>query len=134
MLSCQCDKVILRLLYYKAKETFLHILILGSGGREHSITWAVKQNPKCTKLSCAPGNAGIAKIAACIELNINDGQHVKEWCLNNNVDLVIIGPEEPLAYGVSDILKNANITTFAPSKAASKLESSKTLKSHFIFN
>ena len=134
MLSCQCDKVILRLLYYKAKETFLHILILGSGGREHSITWAVKQNPKCTKLSCAPGNAGIAKIAACIELNINDGQHVKEWCLNNNVDLVIIGPEEPLAYGVSDILKNANITTFAPSKAASKLESSKLFTKEICYS
>ena len=125
MLSCQFDKVILRLLYYKAKETFLHILILGSGGREHSLAWAAKQNPKCTKLSCAPGNAGIATIAECIELKMNDGQQVKEWCLKNDVDLVIVGPEEPLASGVSDILINADITTFAPSKAASKLESSK---------
>ena len=125
MFSCQFDKVILRLLCYKAKESFLHILILGSGGREHSLAWAVKQNPKCTRLSCAPGNPGMAKISECIDLNINNGKQVKEWCLINDVDLVIIGPEEPLTHGVSDILKNAKITTFAPSQSASKLESSK---------
>ena len=95
MLSCQCDKVILRLLYYKAKETFLHILILGSGGREHSITWAVKQNPKCTKLSCAPGNAGIAKIAACIEsINMLSIHVHKVWY---NVDKAIWMIEDGMA-------------------------------------
>lgn len=103
----------------------MHILIIGGGGREHSIAWAVKQNPKCRKLSCSPGNAGIAKIANCIQININDGNIVKNWCTNNNVDLVIIGPEEPLANGVSDILNNAGILTFGPSLEASKLESSK---------
>ena len=103
----------------------MHILIIGGGGREHSIAWAVKQNPKCRKLSCSPGNAGIAKIANCVDININDGNTVKHWCKNNNVDLVIIGPEEPLSNGVSDILNNAGILTFGPSLEASKLESSK---------
>jgi phosphoribosylamine--glycine ligase len=103
----------------------LHILILGSGGREHSIAWAVKQNPKCTKLTCAPGNAGMQQIGSCINLDINDGNKIKTWAKKNNVDLVIIGPEEPLSHGVSDILNLAGILTFAPSMEASKLESSK---------
>ena len=103
----------------------MHILILGSGGREHSIAWAVKQNPKCTKLTCAPGNAGMQQIGSCINLDINDGNKIKTWSEKNNVDLVIIGPEEPLSHGVSDILNLAGILTFAPSMEASKLESSK---------
>ena len=111
----------------------MHILILGGGGREHSIAWAIKQNPKCAKLTCSPGNAGIAKIANCIEISINDGNTVKSWCQENNVDLVIIGPEEPLSCGVSDILNNAGILTFGPSLEASKLESSKLFTKEICF-
>ena len=61
----------------------MHILILGSGGREHSIAWAVKQNPKCTKLTCAPGNAGMQQIGSCINLDINDGNKIKTWSEKN---------------------------------------------------
>ena len=103
----------------------MKILILGSGGREHALAWAVKQNPKCDELLVAPGNAGIAEIANCITLDINDGQAVTNYAAENKVDFVIIGPEAPLAAGVADALRAEGILTFGPSAAAAQLESSK---------
>lgn len=103
----------------------MNILILGSGGREHSLAWAVRQNPKCDTLYCAPGNAGIAEVAECVDLSINDGAAVVAFCAKHNVEFVIIGPEAPLAAGVSDVLQDAGILTFGPSAAAAQLEASK---------
>jgi len=103
----------------------LNILILGSGGREHSLAWAVAQNPKCDRLIVAPGNAGIAKIADCVSLDIVDGVAVLEFVLKNAIDFVIIGPEAPLAAGVADVLRAADVLCFGPSQAAAKLEASK---------
>ena len=103
----------------------MNILILGGGGREHSLAWAVKQNPKCDRLIVAPGNAGIADIAWCAELDIEDGEAVVQFAEDNAVDFVIVGPEAPLAAGVSDDLRAAGFLTFGPSKAAAQLEASK---------
>ncbi len=103
----------------------MNILILGSGGREHALAWAVMQNPKCDKLIVAPGNAGIAKIAECASFDINDGAAVVSFVEQNAIDFVIIGPEAPLAAGVADDLRAAGIQTFGPSKAAAQLEASK---------
>lgn len=103
----------------------MNILILGSGGREHSLAWAVMQNPKCDKLIVAPGNAGIAAIADCARLDIMDGAAVVAFCEANSIDFVIIGPEAPLAAGVSDELRAAGFSVFGPSAAASALEASK---------
>ncbi|WP_298861415.1 phosphoribosylamine--glycine ligase [uncultured Sulfitobacter sp.] len=103
----------------------MNILILGSGGREHSLAWAVLQNPKCDKLIVAPGNAGIAQIADCATIDINDGGTVVEFAARNNIDFVIIGPEAPLAAGVADRLREAGVMVFGPSKAAAALEASK---------
>jgi phosphoribosylamine--glycine ligase len=103
----------------------MNILILGSGGREHSLAWAVLQNPKCDKLIVAPGNAGIAQIADCAAIDINDGGTVVEFAARNNVDFVIIGPEAPLTAGVADRLREAGVLVFGPSKAAAALEASK---------
>jgi phosphoribosylamine--glycine ligase len=103
----------------------MNILILGSGGREHSLAWAVLQNPKCDKLIVAPGNAGIAQIADCASIDINDGGTVVEFAARNNVDFVIIGPEAPLAAGVADRLREAGVLVFGPSQAAAALEASK---------
>ena len=103
----------------------MNILILGSGGREHSLAWAVLQNPKCDKLVVAPGNAGIAQIADCASIDINDGGTVVEFAERNNIDFVIVGPEAPLAAGVADRLREAGILVFGPSKAAAALEASK---------
>ncbi|RME14057.1 MAG: phosphoribosylamine--glycine ligase [Alphaproteobacteria bacterium] len=103
----------------------MNILILGGGGREHALAWAVQQNPKCDRLIVAPGNAGIAAIAECASLDIEDGGAVAEFCNENAVDFVIIGPEAPLAAGVADRLEEAGILVFGPSAAAARLEASK---------
>jgi len=104
----------------------MNILILGSGGREHALAWAVMQNPKCDKLIVAPGNAGIEQIAECAALDIEDGAAVVTFCDGNAIDFVIIGPEAPLAQGVGDRLRDAGLLVFGPSEAAAKLEASKS--------
>lgn len=103
----------------------MNILILGGGGREHALAWAVLQNPKCDLLVVAPGNAGIAEIATCAELDINNGPEVVAFAEEHAIDFVIVGPEAPLAAGVSDVLRSAGFTVFGPSKAAAALEASK---------
>ncbi len=103
----------------------MNILILGSGGREHSLAWAVKQNPKCDRLIVAPGNAGIAEIAECAALDIENGGAVATFADENAIDFVIVGPEAPLAAGVADRLRDAGIAVFGPSAAAARLEASK---------
>ncbi len=104
----------------------MNILILGSGGREHGLAWAVMQNPKCDKLIVAPGNAGIADIADCADLDIMNGAAVVSIAEENAIDFVIVGPEAPLAAGVADDLRNAGFLVFGPSAAAAQLEASKS--------
>ncbi|SHL19965.1 phosphoribosylamine--glycine ligase [Roseovarius marisflavi] len=104
----------------------MNILILGSGGREHSIAWAVMQNPKCDKLIVAPGNAGIAEIAECASLDILDSAAVIGFCEAEAIDFVIIGPEAPLAAGVADRLRESGFSVFGPGAEAAKLEASKS--------
>ncbi|MGR3795443.1 phosphoribosylamine--glycine ligase [Vannielia sp. SX4] len=103
----------------------MNILILGSGGREHSLAWAIQQNPKCDRLIVAPGNAGIEAMCETAALDIEDGSAVAEFCHENTVDFVVIGPEAPLAAGVADRLREAGILTFGPSAEAAQLEASK---------
>lgn len=103
----------------------MNILILGSGGREHALAWAVKQNPKTDRLIVAPGNAGIAQLAECADIDILSGATVVTFCEENAIDFVIIGPEAPLAAGVADATRAAGLLTFGPSAAAARLEASK---------
>jgi len=104
----------------------MNILILGGGGREHALAWAVMQNPKCDRLIVAPGNAGIEAIADCAQLDIEDGDAVTTFAQENTIDFVIVGPEAPLAAGVADRLEQAGVLVFGPSAAAAQLEASKT--------
>ncbi len=103
----------------------MNILILGSGGREHSLAWAIKQNPKTDRLIVAPGNAGIAMLAEVADLDVLDGAAVVAFCAENAVDFVVVGPEAPLAAGVADATRAAGILTVGPSAAAARLEASK---------
>ena len=103
----------------------MNILILGGGGREHSLAWAIKQNPKCDRLIVAPGNAGIGAIAECADINIVDGGAVATFAEENAIDFVIIGPEAPLAAGVADRLRSAGFLVFGPGQEAAQLEASK---------
>ena len=104
----------------------MNILILGSGGREHALAWAIRQNPKCDRLFVAPGNAGMEPLARLAALDILSGPAVIAFCEENAIDLVVIGPEAPLAAGVADDLRAAGILAFGPSKAAAMLEASKS--------
>lgn len=104
----------------------MNILILGSGGREHSLAWAATQNPKCDRLIVAPGNAGMAAIADCAALDIEDRSAVVSFAEEAAIDFVIVGPEAPLAAGVADRLREAGILCFGPSAEAAQLEASKT--------
>ncbi len=103
----------------------MNILILGGGGREHALSFAFAANPKCDRLWCAPGNAGIAEVADCVALDILDGAKVLAFCRENAVDFVMIGPEAPLAAGVADDLRAAGMLTFGPGREAARLEASK---------
>jgi len=103
----------------------MNILLIGSGGREHALAWKIAASTELTKLWCAPGNAGIAREAECIALDVGDHAAVVAFCRANKVDLVVVGPEAPLAAGIVDDLAAAGIKAFGPSKAASQLESSK---------
>ena len=103
----------------------MNILILGSGGREHALAWAIRQNPKCDRLIVAPGNPGIAALAECADLDILSRSEVCDFAQENAIDLVVIGPEAPLAAGVADALRAAGLLVFGPSQAAAQLEASK---------
>ncbi len=99
--------------------------IIGSGGREHAICEKLNTSKKVKKLYCFPGNAGTSKIAQNIEIDINDFEKLKDFILNNKIDLIIIGPEKPLVDGIVDYLEKFNIKVFGPNKVASQLEGSK---------
>ncbi|MEL6220246.1 MAG: phosphoribosylamine--glycine ligase [Pseudomonadota bacterium] len=104
----------------------MRILIMGGGGREHALAWAVAKSRDCTALFCAPGNAGIAEVAECVSLPIEDGAAVVAWAREARIEFVIVGPEAPLVAGVADALRAAGIATFGPSAAAAQLEASKS--------
>ena len=103
----------------------MNILLLGSGGREHALAWKIAASPLLTKLWCAPGNAGIAREAECVALDVADHPAVIEFCKSNAVDLVVVGPETPLAAGIVDDLAKAGIKAFGPGRQAAQLEGSK---------
>ena len=103
----------------------MNILLLGSGGREHALAWKMAASPLIDRLFCAPGNAGIAREAECVALDIADHAAVIGFCRNNGIGLVVVGPETPLCAGIVDDLEAAGIKAFGPSRAAAQLEGSK---------
>ena len=103
----------------------MNILLLGSGGREHALAWKLAASPLTDRLVCAPGNAGIAREAECVALDIADHAAVIAFCRANRIDFVVVGPEAPLVAGIVDDLEAAGFKTFGPSKLAARLEGSK---------
>jgi phosphoribosylamine---glycine ligase len=103
----------------------MNILLLGSGGREHALAWKMAASPLTDRLVCAPGNAGIAREAECVALDIADHAAVIRFCRDNNIGFVVVGPEGPLCTGIVDDLEAAGIKAFGPSGAAARLEGSK---------
>jgi phosphoribosylamine---glycine ligase len=103
----------------------MNVLLIGSGGREHALSWAFSGSPLLSKLYCAPGNAGIAEIAECVALDVTNHDSVIAFCRDHKIGFVVIGPEAPLVAGLGDDLGAANIKYFGPTKAAAQLEGSK---------
>jgi len=104
----------------------MRVLVVGSGGREHALCWAIAGSPLCTKLWCAPGNPGISEVAECVPIGGLDIPALVLFALDNAVDLVIPGPEAPLVAGITDAMARAGIACFGPTAAAAALEGSKT--------
>lgn len=104
----------------------MQVLLIGSGGREHALALKINQSKRLTKLYCAPGNPGTESIATNLSLKVSDKKSVVDFCKNNIIDLVVIGPEQPLVDGLADILISAGFKVFGPSANAAQIESSKT--------
>ncbi len=103
----------------------MNILVIGSGGREHTICWKLKQSPKVENLYCAPGNGGTSLDAVNVDLAVDEHSQIIDFCKDKNIDLVVVGPEAPLASGISDTLEAEGINVFGPGYSAARLESSK---------
>ena len=111
----------------------MNILVLGGGGREHAISWALAKSPRCTELYVAPGNGGTANIARNVkDLNAEDARAVLAFAQAHNIELVVIGPEAPLVAGVADVLREAGIPVFGPDAQGAQLEGSKTYSKRFM--
>ena len=104
----------------------MNVLIIGSGGREHALSYKIKQSVKLEKLYCAPGNPGTEGVAKNISIENNDFLSIKDFCLKSKIDLVVIGPEQPLVDGLADYLRKSGLKVFGPSANAAQIESSKT--------
>ena len=103
----------------------MNVLLIGSGGREHALAWALTASPLLTRLYCAPGNAGIAEIAECVAIGVDDHAGIIAFAKANAIGFVVVGPEQPLVAGLADELTAAGIKVFGPSRAAAQLEGSK---------
>ncbi len=103
----------------------MKILVIGGGGREHALTWKIRQNPRVQKIYCAPGNGGIAEIAECLPLKLNDTEGMAAFAREKKIDLTVVGPELPLALGVVDRFKQEGLPIFGPEQKVARLETSK---------
>ncbi len=110
----------------------MKILLVGSGGREHALGWKLKQSPRVTELISAPGNPGLAKLGRCVAIKADDAAELAALAAREQVDLVVVGPENALAAGLSDRLETLGIPVFGPTKAAAELESSKAFTKDFL--
>ena len=103
----------------------MKVLVVGGGGREHAICWKLAQSPKITELYCAPGNAGIADVATCVNVKATDVEGMVKWAKDNAMDFVMVAPDDPLALGMVDAMDEAGIPAFGPRANAAIIEASK---------
>lgn len=104
----------------------MKVLVIGGGGREHAICWKLSKSPKVDELYCAPGNAGIAEVAKCVDIGVMDFEKIADFAKKEAFDLVVVGPDDPLAGGIVDVLEEKGLRVFGPRKNAAILEGSKT--------
>jgi phosphoribosylamine--glycine ligase len=110
----------------------MKVLVIGGGGREHSIVWKLNQSPRVSKIYCAPGNAGVARIAECVDINVNDVDALLDFVKYNWIDLTVVGPEAPLTAGIVDAFIKEGRTIFGPNSSGARLEGSKIFAKDFM--
>src|SRR6267154_5314460 len=110
----------------------MRILVIGSGGRQHAICWKLAQSPRLSKLFCAPGNAGIAKVAECVPTDVSNITELVDLAKNFQIDLTVVGPEQPLVAGIVDAFAQAGLRVIGPTAAAARLEGSKIFAKEFM--
>lgn len=110
----------------------MNVLVIGSGGREHALCWKIKQSPKVRRVYCAPGNAGIAEDAKCVDIKETDIDSLLRFAIASEIDLTIVGPELPLALGIVDKFEEHGLRIFGPTKAAARIESSKSFAKNLL--
>ncbi|MDD6237816.1 MAG: phosphoribosylamine--glycine ligase [Oscillospiraceae bacterium] len=110
----------------------MKVLVVGSGGREHAICWALKKSPKVTELYCAPGNGGIGEIARCVDVKATDIPGMVAWAKEHSIDFVMVAPDDPLAMGMVDALEAEGIRAFGPRKNAAIIEGSKAFSKELM--
>ena len=102
----------------------MKVLVIGSGGREHAIVWKLAQSDKVDKIYCAPGNGGISELAECVDIGVMDFEKQTAFAKENNIDLTVVAPDDPLAAGAVDAFEAAGLKAFGPNKAAAIIEGS----------
>nr|WP_285854174.1 phosphoribosylamine--glycine ligase [Paenibacillus elgii] len=107
-------------------------MVVGGGGREHAICWALKKSPKVTELYCAPGNGGIASVAECVPIQVNQFEEIAQFAIDHTIDLVVIGPDDPLSEGIVDHLEAKGLTVFGPRQNAAIIEGSKVFTKQLL--
>ena len=110
----------------------MNVLVIGSGGREHALVWKIKQSPLVKKIFCAPGNAGIAQLAQCVDVSSDNVEGLLGFALQENIDLTVVGPEAPLVNGIVDAFEKKRLKIFGPSRMAAQLEGSKSFAKDFM--
>ena len=114
----------------------MNVLILGSGGREHALSWKIAQSPTCKQLFIAPGNPGTASLGINLPISISDFPAIRQACVDHQIDLVLVGPEDPLVHGLTDYLESADelgdLIVIGPSKHGAQLEGSKAFAKSFM--
>ncbi|KZE76251.1 phosphoribosylamine--glycine ligase [Paenibacillus elgii] len=110
----------------------MRILVVGGGGREHAICWALKKSPKVTELYCAPGNGGIASVAECVPIQVNQFEEIAQFAIDHTIDLVVIGPDDPLSEGIVDHLEAKGLNVFGPRQNAAIIEGSKVFTKQLL--
>jgi len=110
----------------------MRVLVIGSGGREHAFCWKISQSPLVTSLYCAPGNPGISKHAECVDIKVSDIEGLLRFARAEEIDLTVVGPEQPLALGIVDRFNEENLSIFGPTQAAAELESSKVFSKNLM--
>jgi len=110
----------------------MKVLILGSGGREHALAWAIARSPRVSEIICAPGNGGMAQKFRCVPVDLNDVSAMVHLAESERPELTVVGPELPLSLGIVDALRERGLRVFGPTRAAAMLESSKGFAKQFL--